>query len=133
MKHTQFLLAEANKKIGAAMDIEKAWGIYKQRVSERQRSINTLKEWIDTYNKMDKSPVPKAGQLEYLQNMENTLRQNIEMLVRNIAASNETYKSFQRMMENLNNTVCPLCNKLVCHRQDCGTGGHCCRHAGSTE
>lgn len=115
VKHTQFLLAEANKKIGAAMEIEKAWGIYKQRVSERQRSINTLKEWIDTYNKMDKSPVPKAGQLEYLQNMENTLRQNIEMLVRNIAASNETYKSFQRMMENLNNTVCPLCNKLVCH------------------
>ena len=111
----QLRLSEINKKIGANAALEKAWFVYNQRMQERQKSIQTLQNWINTYNEMGRVVPPQKGRLEELEIIEFNLRKHMENIISNISGTSQAAIPLEKMLINLNSKTCPLCEKLVCN------------------
>lgn len=112
---SQSKLEEFNKKLGAAQQINKALDVYKKRIEERNCSIETYKTWVTSYNALGRVEKPNESYIQELKNMEQTIRENMDLNVQNIAKLKQSCIPLEKMLSNLDTTVCPLCDSLVCN------------------
>lgn len=108
-------MEQMNQKIGAAKELDNAWKVYKNRIDERNRALQTYHAWVANYNDMGKVPYYDQKALQEIQNAENTMRQNIELIVRNISSMKQASEPLKKMLTNLDSKICPLCDRLACN------------------
>lgn len=115
IKEIQAEMEQMNQKIGAAKELDNAWKVYRNRIEERNRALQTYHAWINDYNSMGKVPYYDQNALQEIQNAESTMRQNIELAVRNISSMRQAAEPLKRMLANLDSKICPLCDRLICN------------------
>lgn len=103
-----------NQALGAAKELEKAWKNYQVRVGERAKIMQNYSLLVKQFNEMGKVPVPDANAMNVLKESENAARASIEQVVRNVASMRQSLIPLKKMLNNLDSSVCPLCDKLVC-------------------
>lgn len=113
-------IEESNQKLGAAAQLSKAWEVYDHRLRERQTTINTLQEMIAEYNKMGRILKPDDSVLQQIRTQKEQAQRYIEADVSSISRLKQSNIPLQKMVTNLDSTVCPLCDKLVCSTDKTG-------------
>ena len=107
------LLDGINSKLGAAQHTKKNWEAYEKQVADRNKAIELYKKWAAEYNSMK---VQKVSQ-EVLDEAESNIRKvqsQIEAAIRNNSQLEQSTRMLEKMLANLDATVCPLCDKLTC-------------------
>ena len=113
-------LYAVNQELGAIKELEKSWTVYKKRVDERNRAIQTYTAWVKEYNSMGQVSYYDAAALQEIQNSENITRQSIEQCVRNISSLRQSCNPLYKMVRNLDSQICPLCDRLTCNTDKTG-------------
>lgn len=113
-------LYAVNQELGAIKELEKSWVVYKKRVDERNRAIQTYTAWVKEYNSMGQVSYYDANALQEIQNSENITRQSIEQCVRNISSLRQSCNPLYKMVRNLDSKICPLCDRLTCNTDKTG-------------
>lgn len=107
-------LNEAQGKLGAAKQIESAWDVYEKRIQERENSTSTLKEWTNEYLKIEDVRPIAPDVWNQLLAEEERLGTNINAKRKQKGTLENQKRLLMDMLENLNTSRCPLCDKLTC-------------------
>lgn len=105
------LLDGINSKLGAAQQIKKNWEAYEKQVADRNKAIELYKKWAAEYNSMK---VQKVSQ-EVLDEAESNIRKvqsQIEAAIRNNSQLEQSTRMLEKMLANLEATVCPSATSL---------------------
>ncbi len=107
-------LKELSRQAAVFSKIQESWSIFQKRTKERETAMQNVKRWVHEYNTMGPLEPPQGGELTALQGQEAKLRQAMLEAERAITGYRQSCVPLQRMLNNLDTPVCPLCDKLTC-------------------
>lgn len=107
-------IAEITAQLAAHEQLKKAWDVYNRRVAERQKSFDTLTEWIKKYNDLGPAVAPGENALGNLLTKEADLRKKISEREKQVSSLQQACVPIRKMLSTLDSTKCPICDDLVC-------------------
>ena len=117
-------LSKVMKALGSAEQIRAAWATYQKIESDRARILDAVERWKKELADLpDADPVTKEA-LDDLAARKAFVLEQIRFCSDQQARLTQANAPLRKMLENLDTTVCPLCDRLTCTTDKTGVTTH---------